>query len=350
MRPTIRQLVATTSVLALLAGLVPRAFATIYTVDCTTTSLQTVLNGTTKGDTVDVSGTCTGNFTIDTAITLQGWATLDGNGSGTVLTVTVGPSDTVMLTDLNIINGYVGGVVLTPPSAGTLALNVVNVTDNDNFEGPYFVGGGILNASTNGGAVTITNSTIAYNEADGGGGIGNLGNGTVSVTGCSVKDNEALEGGGIGDFSGIEGVTVYNSSITDNIGFFAGGGIASEGVLSITNSSISQNQSFGDGGGIAIDDEATILNSSITSNFAGAGGGIYSDGTISVTSSNISKNTAEDNGGGIDNFGSGSLTKSSVQKNTASNGGGIFNESGSTPITVSSDSSVSKNTPNNIAP
>lgn len=336
MRRFFRQLAGAVAAVALL-GLAPRVCAAVFTADCTNpaTNLQTVLNSTSDGDTVNVSGTCKGNFTINTAITLQGWATLDGNKSGTVVTVTVAASKTVMLTDLNIINGSGGGVVLTESSAGTLALSIVNVTHNSNK-----VGGGILNNSGNGGTVTFTNGTIANNLALlSGGGVGIFGNGGVTVTGSSVKNNHSDgNGGGIANLNIDDGaLAVINSSITGNT---AGGFLPTAG--SVTPK---------------------------TDGSSGSGGGIYNEGVLTVTGSAISNNTAQGggpcastrsaiictldgiggHGGGIDNAGSGSLTNSSVQKNKADDGGGIYNEPGSTAITLT-NSNVSKNIPNNIAP
>ncbi len=105
-----RRISASIVILALFAGSTRWAHASTYTANCANpaTNLQMVINGTTDGDTINVSGTCTGNFTVPDAITLQGWATLDGNQTGTTLTVAA-TSGTVYLTNLNIVNGSAGG-------------------------------------------------------------------------------------------------------------------------------------------------------------------------------------------------------------------------------------------------
>lgn len=73
-------------------------------------NLQTIIDGAYTGDTIVITGTCVGNFSIPgggsaASLTLvgKGEATLDGDHSGTV--VHVRPSETVTLKNLLITNG-----------------------------------------------------------------------------------------------------------------------------------------------------------------------------------------------------------------------------------------------------
>ena len=82
-----------------------------------------------------------------------------------------------------------------------------------------------------------------------------------------------------------------------------------------------------------------------TDSAGGQGGGIYSDGTITVTGSTLSANTAEGGGqgAGIYNSGTATVTDSTLSGNTAPGGGqgaGIYN-SGTATVT---DSTIADNT------
>jgi sugar lactone lactonase YvrE len=114
--------------------------------------------------------------------------------------------------------------------------------------------------------------------------------------------------------------------------------------LSIVNGS--PGSGFG-GGGIYSQGKLTIAACAISGNTAGAGGGIANDtpGTVNVTNSNISGNTAG-TGGGISSFGIATITNSSISGNTAGGGGGIYNVpngNASSTLTIT-NSTVSGNT------
>src|SRR5206468_10084041 len=116
------------------------------------------------GDTLDVAGHCTGDFTIDKDLTLQGDGStvLDGNGSGTTVTITGTP--TVALGDLTVTGGT--GSVLGGVAPGTF-------------------GGGIANFT---GTVTLTRVSVIGNTASGdnayGGGI--YDKGTLTLVSSAV--------------------------------------------------------------------------------------------------------------------------------------------------------------------
>jgi hypothetical protein len=101
------------------------------------------------------------------------------------------------------------------------------------------------------------------------------------------------------------------------------------------------------------------LNNAVSGDTTGFGGGIYniSAGEVIVKGSTISNNivsgaTGVGWGGGIYTRGTGTLTvqdASSVVRNFASDlGGGTFTDLGTT--TISPDSTVAKNIPNDIYP
>src|SRR4051794_24180129 len=74
-------------------------------------ALATAITSAAAGDTVNVWGTCVGNFTLAKDITLQGkgsGATLDGNQTGRVLNITTGTNATIR--GLTITNGRRDGL------------------------------------------------------------------------------------------------------------------------------------------------------------------------------------------------------------------------------------------------
>ncbi|HEY0347214.1 MAG TPA: choice-of-anchor Q domain-containing protein, partial [Pyrinomonadaceae bacterium] len=120
-------------------------------------------------------------------------------------------------------------------------------------------------------------------------------------------------------------------------GFNDGGGIRSDGTLTLTNSTLSGNSVSG----------------SSSNNF---GGGIYNAGTSTITNSTLSGNSIS--GGGSVNFGGGiyrssgtlTLTNSTLSGNSVSggignDGGGIYNNSGATPKAL--NTIIAKNTAGN---
>jgi predicted outer membrane repeat protein len=190
-------------------------------------NLQDVINAATTGDTIEIRGTCTGNFAIGKDLTFVGISgtspTLDGNKTGHVLAVF--SSTSVTLTDLTITNGTAE------------------------------FGGGIINSGT----VTLNgSSSVSGNTGTQGGGIWN--NGSITLNGSSsVSGNSAFQfGGGIlNEFSGSTLSLNDSSSVHGNTAVFNGGGIYSTGTLTMNDtSSVSGNRAdadgdgFGSGGGI----------------------------------------------------------------------------------------------------
>ncbi len=146
---------------------------------------------------------------------------------------------------------------------------------------PAACGGGIFSGS--GGTVTVSNSTLSSNRAEGGvGGAIFSSSGTMTVNNSTLSANSAGNGGGISSRDG-DSVTVSNSTLSGNSAH-VGGGIYSY------NSGI-----------------VTVINSTLSGNSANLyGGSIYQDGgTVTVSSSTLSDNQAGTSGGGISSKGDG---------------------------------------------
>lgn len=145
--------------------------------------------------------------------------------------------------------------------------------------------GEIVASSAN---VTITNSTIANNEASvEGGGLWN-GTGTMTIANSNITGNTAS---GTGD----------NGNVGGGGGLFNAGGTVEISATAITN-----NEADGNGG---------------------AGGGIYNDtnGNVAIAATLVANNESDGNGGGVFNDGKFTFdTASSITQNTANAGSGIF--------------------------
>ena len=192
--------------------------------------------------------------------------------------------------------------------------------------GPYFDGGAIV---SDGADLTIEDSTISSSYA--------------TAKGAAISSS--------GDLA------ITGSTITDNVSLYKAGGIYSGGDLTITDSSITGNKTkkFHGGGVLAIagsaGDDITITGSDITGNQTGTvsglgqGGGIYSQGPLTITDSHINGNTAGGDGGGahISVGGSATISDSTFNGNYAgNNGGGLALVTGSDDATVER-SSISGN-------
>jgi hypothetical protein len=149
----------------------------------------------------------------------------------------------------------------------------------------------------------------------------------------------------------IDGLTITGGASSS---IFNGGGINSEGILTITHSTIADNTTPGSGGGIVEDNNVlTITDSTITGNRAGvgalggAGGGIFIDfeANAVITDSTITGNSATGtqagvgtDGGGIADVGHLRLTDSTIAGNSVTGpdarGGGMSSFTTTTGATI----------------
>jgi RHS repeat-associated protein len=233
-----------------------------------------------------------------------------------------------------------GGGIFTGNNSG---LSVTNSTLSGNTANN---GGGIY---ISGATVTVSGSPLSGNSAVyQGGGIDDDGiNDVLTVTYSSISGNTAGDGGGISDRY-TDTLNVSYATITNNAAtYMYGGGIYNNGVLSVSDCTISGN-SAGAGGGIYNQPGATasVYNSTFTNNRAyggNGGGGIGSEGYLTVVDSLFNQNHAT-NGAGIDNNGSDTLqiANSTLYDNTASAfGGGIAGTVDATDCTITGNVAAS---------
>jgi hypothetical protein len=152
-------------------------------------------------------------------------------------------------------------------------------------------GGGLY---VNGSSLTIATSTIASNQGTGGpagalgyagaglgGGLSN--GGTLTVSNSTLSGNSAYYGGGIYSSATL---TISNSTLSGNSAPNGGGGIYNRGTLTVSDSTLSGNSAFSNGGGIANDGTfpVTLTNVTLTANRANTGGSYRGGGGLFVYS------------------------------------------------------------------
>ncbi|MFD9475561.1 MULTISPECIES: hypothetical protein [Streptomyces] len=251
-----------------------------------------------------------------TGVTINGRnATIKRVGAGSFRLFEVGTSSAVpgnlTLNDLTVMNGQPsnaigGGNVLVRENSTFAGTNVT-------FQGATAnLGAGIrFRPSTTG---TLTDSRISDNQTTGGasGGGGLQSDGQLTLTNTHITSNRARVGGGIGHTAGA--LTINGGSIKHNTGFDFGGGISSDGngTLNMTGTTVTDNRVTTGGLG------------------QGSGGGVYIgfNGNRTFTDSVIEGNTvtvqsADDGGGGISVHG-GTLTLD----NTKVKGNKLIGEAG----------------------
>ena len=226
-----------------------------------------------------------------------GNTTIDGGGSGSVVTFNNSETTSSVLDGFTITNGagkdvgnklYGGGIYCDSASP-----TIQNCIIDSNIAG---YGGGIyFNASA--GAI-ITDCDITDNTASKVGGGGDGGgikcvSSSPTISGCNITGNTAIDwGGGIYCYSSSS-PTITKCIVADNSGF-DGGGISCVNTSSTTieKSTIFNNHTPGYGGGISclITSSPTVVNSIFWGDTATSGSDeIYVDGTssISVTYSDV---------------------------------------------------------------
>lgn len=293
-------------------------------------------------------------------VTISGLTIRDGRGQGGGIlndhsTVTI--NNCVIRENFAVFDSDVSsGGIYNNGFGASATMTIIDSFVNDNRA--LRAGGGIFNEGGNG-LVTLSligstvdhngasNSSVPIGEGDGGG-IYNSGQVNVMLSNSSVTNNFAGAIGGVGQPGGSGGgiyggtLTITNSTISGNSGFFPGGGGIYGAQVTMTNSIVSGNTvhgfkgSAGPGGGMWISG-GTITNSVISGNSAGSGGGLVGSATT-VINSTISNNVAIQNGGGI----SGSLViiNCTISQNSASRGGGIYGGGNIAHTTISDNSAT----------
>jgi hypothetical protein len=226
-----------------------------------------------------------GSFYISGDLTLvgnggPGKVIFDGNQTDRIFTMAPGVS--VDLSYLTLQHGASSGGGSVIDNVGTVTITNSTLSDNSSSFGGN--GGAIFNES--GHMLSIANSTLSGNTADGrsGGAIANAG--TMSITNSTLSGNSAHSGGNSGAILNLPGGTlsITDSTLSGNSADFTSGGISNStgGTVTITNSTLSGNSVGANGaGGVYNPGGATLkVGGSIIANSTGgncANGGAFID-------------------------------------------------------------------------
>jgi len=221
--------------------------------------------------------------------------TLDGAGTGSVLTVQSGANLT--LDGLTVTHGEASqgaGLYLSYANA-TVHDAIITENDADDDGGGVYVSGAVLD---------ISNTTITENIAtNNGGGLYVYGGSEVTMDDVIVLSNGAGgDGGGMYAYA-ISTVSLEDSTITNNTAGEDGAGMVAgySTLVSFDGVSLSENDAGDDGGGIYLFGFAELasLDSGITGNSAlnRGGGMLIYDAEADLNDTNLSTNDAAEGGG-----------------------------------------------------
>lgn len=257
--------------------------------------LSDTIAAASPGDTINVPA---GTFTEAAGMTISKNITIQGSGVGTTIVqaaaspattggdaklFVIGSAADVYISEMTIRNGraYNGDEGANIHVLGAqLTLDQVAVEGGRAYGGSN--GGGV--AITNGGTLTVTDSTFDDNQSDTYGGAIFLINGNLDIDGST-----------------------FTNSWTETVGGAIQAALSLGNTVSITNSTFSGNTvNSGEGGGIRVnfngDAVVEIANNTITGNSAGANGGglqmyAYSgEGIVNLVHNTIANNSAGTSG------------------------------------------------------
>jgi nitrous oxidase accessory protein NosD len=271
-------------------------------------NLTAVLAAAKSGDTVHIFGTCTGNFIVTVPLTLAGTVgtTLNGGGSGTVLTVDV-PSGTVTINTIEVTGGSAAqgaGIAVDPGTSDPLTLNLLY----DQVE---------RNEATSAGAGLDTGAIAALNIN-----YSDFNDNTISA------GSHGADGAGIASSAPID---LYESNVIGNTATTAAGQTVTGGAAYLT--------------GPATLFALEVENTTVTGGTI-LGAGLATTAAATLDESTISGNTATTTSGPITGAGydatgsSAKIEQTDVLGNTATSGAGAIVGVGiaagsATPLTLS---------------
>lgn len=280
-----------------------------------------------------------GIYSFDSTLTVTG-GTISGNEAKGSTSLII--SNDGELSSSTLGNG--GGGICAVGKKSDVTLDKVTVTGNkatSNVSTNLGAGGGI---EAQGGSLTVKDSTISNNNAQGnGGGIFSAEGNELNISGSTIQGNKADNGGGIHmgearDTSKTPSkATITDTKILENeaIGSGEGGGVYVGGPradATLKGCTVANNKSVSTGGGIAAKlSTVTLDHTTVENNKAVNGGGLFHLGIAvpgSLTLQNgsvIRNNIASSMGGGLFLWGNVGLksVNSEISGNKALYGAGI---------------------------
>ena len=245
-----------------------------------------------------------------------------------------------------------GGAIYASPTAN---LHLVNINFSLNTAGEN--GGSIYTLAD----LEMEGSMVSEGDAsNAGGGIFIAGDAKATLTNVSIIGNHAvMVGGGVwiaenGTFTGENllfdlnltehyggainnqgAVHLYRSVLRENSADHGGAILTSTGsVTTIEESTIISNTATATGGGIGSNGTMTLIGVTLSANHAQSGGGVYNNGSLLIENCTISGNRSTADGGGVYDFGGvqTSIHNSTITANLAGStmqlpsgvGGGVY--------------------------
>ncbi|MEL6552022.1 MAG: DUF4347 domain-containing protein [Cyanobacteria bacterium J06621_11] len=245
---------------------------------------------------------------LDKSLTIDGNSdiTIDAQGLSRIFMINDTDNDveqSVSLSGLTLTGGYTGSNESWNDDGGaiwnreSLTLTESTITGNTASDD----GGGIRNDGT----LSISRSTISNNTSigtsnlSGGGGIINTIGSNLTVTETTLSGNIALNGGGLRNDGTL---TLKNSTLSNNNanGAYGGGGLVNifgfgtSGNAQIINTTISGNSAESAGGALSVaGGQVDIRNSTLVDNTAATfGGGISATGIVNLSNTILAGNNA----------------------------------------------------------
>ncbi len=284
------------------------------------------------------------------AVTVSPNFVVDTNSDADIEVCSTAPNDCSLRGAINLANTFAGADTITFADDYTITLagsSLPDVTTEMTISGtgaantivqastcnPVTLPGGCTPATyrvfnvTSSGNLTLANLTAQYGAAGSEYGGGVYSDGTLTVIGSIISGNSANYGGGIYSYYDTL-LTVTDSTVSGNSAASHGGGIytGDGATLTVTHSTVSGNSAATNGGGILSTGTLTVIGSTLSGNSAKYGGGLFDDGTQPgwVINSTFSGNSAATFGSGIYNTGSTlTVTNSTLSGNTS----GVFSGS-----------------------
>ncbi len=257
-------------------------------------TIQAAIDAAYHGDTITVGpGTYTENITINgKSVTLQSSAgpdstVLDGNGSGSVITIAGSESNNSIIRGFTIKNGrgsiYGGGIYINNASPIITDSKIINNTGCNG--GGIYIGQGSAIIQGN----TISNNSL-YCSGSYGGGIAVDWGSSAQILYNTIENNtmNSSDGGGIGVYSGsgttlIQGNIIRGNRAKGGSPGSSGGGlyVYSSSVQAIQNLITGNSSDFGGGVSWMPRDSSNsyLLNNTIADNDSPSGSGIISGGS-----------------------------------------------------------------------